>query len=89
MSELDDLQSQMERLGVPAHVHEGGSPEPCPDEEACISEEEFFSALVKSPHRTGEVHVDVMTAWGVLALLPDDAGLDATWKEMVDIDRGA
>jgi hypothetical protein len=88
MSELMDLRAQMERLGVSAHVHEpaGG---PCAATETCITEEEPFSSLVKAPSRTSEVHVDTMTAFGVLSCLPDGAGFDATWKELVDIDRGA
>ena len=88
MSELTDLQAQMERLGVSAHVHEhaGG---PCDAKEACISEEEPFTSLVKAPARTSEVHVDTMTAFGVLSCLPDGAGFDAAWKELVDVDRGA
>jgi len=90
MSELDDLLGQVQRLGVPGHVHGGGAPEePCPPEEVCISEEELFSALVRAPGRAGDVHVDVMTAFGVLSGLPDDAGFDPMWAELVDIDRGA
>jgi hypothetical protein len=44
---------------------------------------------VKAPGRDREVHVDVMTAYGVLSNLPDDAGVDPMWAELVDIDRGA
>ena len=90
MSELDDLLGQVQRLGVQGHVHGGGAAdESCPPEEVCISEEDSFSALVKAPGRAGEVHVDVMTAFGVLSNLPDDAGFYPMWAELMDIDRGA
>ena len=89
MSELDDLLGQVRRLGVPGHVHEpGGAASPCPSGEACIGEEEPFTAVVKAPDRSAEVHVDVMTAYGVLAGLPDGAGFAPMWAELVDIDRG-
>ena len=90
MDELDDLLSQVQRLGVPGHMHaQGAADEPCPPDEVCISEDEMFSALVKAPGRDREVHVDVMTAYGVLSNLPDDAGVDPMWAELADIDRGA
>ncbi len=92
MGELDDLLSQVRRLGVPGHVHgTGTAEEQCPLGEACIGAdgEEPFTALVRAPDRRGEVHVDVMTAFGVLSDLPDDAGFDPMWKELVDIDHGA
>jgi len=94
MSELDDLLGQVQRMGVPGHVHgdgdgDGTAEESCPTDEVCLSEEEAFSALVKAPNRVGEVHVDTMTAVGMLSNLPDSAGLDSMWAELVDIDRGA
>jgi hypothetical protein len=88
MSELDDLMAQTKRLGVASHVHGRAADEPCPLGELCIREAEPFSALVKSPDRAEAVDVDVMTAFGVLSILPDDAGLDPTWAELQDIDRG-
>jgi hypothetical protein len=92
MSELDDLLGQVQRLGVPGHAHNPGSGreemESCADTEICISEEEPFSALVKAPARTAEVHVDTMTAYGLLCDLPDGSGFDVVWKELVDVDRG-
>jgi hypothetical protein len=81
----------VQRLGVPGHVHGTGTPgELCPQGEVCISEDQEgpFTALVKTPDRAGEVHVDVMTAFGVLSNLPDDAGFDPVWAELVDIDHG-
>jgi len=92
MGELDDLLSQVQRMGVPGHVHgdgDGGAAESCPADQVCLSEEEAFSALVKAPDRVSEVHVDTMTAVGMLSNLPDNAGLDSMWAELVDIDRGA
>jgi len=89
MSELDDLLSQFMRLGVPGHVHSGDPAPPCPADEACVSEEEPFSAVVRAPGRSREVHVDTMTAFGVLSVLPDNVGLEAAWAELVAIDRGA
>jgi len=72
MSELDDLLGQVQRMGVPGHVHgDGAASESCPTDEVCLSEEEAFSALVKASN------------------LPDNAGLDPMWAELVDIDRGA
>jgi hypothetical protein len=77
-------------MGVPGHVHgDGAASESCPTDEVCLSEEEAFSALVKAPNRVGEVHVDTMIAFEVLSNLPDNAGLDPMWAELVDIDRGA
>jgi len=92
MGELDDLLGQVQRLGVPSHVHgAGAAEEPCPPGEVCISpdHDEPFTALVRSPDRAGEVHVDVMTAFGVLSNLPHDAGFAPMWAELVDIDHGA
>jgi hypothetical protein len=90
MSELDDLLRQVQRMGVPGHVHDdGAAEESCPTDQICLSEEEPFSTLVKAPNRGGEVHVDTMTAVGVLSNLPDNAGLDSMWTELVEIDRGA
>lgn len=90
MSELDELLDQVRRLGVSGHVHRDGTDaEPCPEDEVCISEEEPFTALVKAPGRTGQVHVDVMTAFGALSNLPDDAGIGPAWAELVSVDRGA
>jgi len=88
MSELTDLLEQVQRVGVAGHVHERAGDAACPSDEACISEDEPFIALVKAPGRDGEVHVDVMTAYGVLSTLPDGAGLDAAWAELADIDHG-
>jgi len=90
MSELDELLVQVQRTGVPGHVHGDGVVDgSCPTEEVCISEEEAFAALIKAPNRNGEVHVDTMTAFGVLSNVPDGAGLEPMWAELVDIDRGA
>jgi len=88
VSELDDLLCQVQRLGVAGHVHPGAVGPPCPRDEVCISEDEVFSALVKAPGHDREVHVDVMTAFGVLSNLPDAAGAEPLWVELVDIDRG-
>ena len=90
MSELDELLSQVQRMGVPGHVHgEGAADESCPTDEVCLSEEEAFTALVKAPNGVSEVRMDTMTAFGVLSNLPDKAGLEPMWSELVDIHRGA
>jgi hypothetical protein len=90
MSDMDDLLKQVNRLGVPGHVHRSpGSDEACPPGEICIREAETFIARIGAPDRKSAVHVDSMTAWGVLDDLPDDAGLEALWAELVDIDQGA
>ncbi len=90
MNELDDLLGQVQRMGVPGHMHDdGGATESCPTDEVCLSEEEAFSALIKAPDGVGEVHVDTMTAFEALSNLPDNAGLDPMWAELVDLDRGA
>jgi hypothetical protein len=90
VSELDDLLTQVQRLGVAGHVHgDGVAEQPCPRSGICISEDEVFSALVEAPGRDREVHVDVMTAFGVLSNLPDGAGEEPLWRELADIDRGA
>ena len=83
MSELTDLRDQLERLGVPAHAHEGD--EPCPEGEVCIRESERFIAHFDAPGRAAEAETDEMTAWCVLGDLPDGAGYDAAWAALAEI----
>lgn len=88
MSELEDLHGEFVRLGVLSHVHAGEPGQNCPCTEVCLREEEPFSTVVTAPEGRGEVHVDTMTAYGVLAGLPEDAGFDVAWRELLSIDRG-
>jgi len=90
MSEIGDVAAQLVRLGVRSHAHDDDAPSPsCPPGEACVSEEQPFSARITLPGGDREAHVDTMTAYGVLCELPDSAGPDAVWAELADIDRGA
>lgn len=83
MDELTELLKQMQRLGVPAHVHSRPeSDEPCPPGEACISETLPFVACVRAPGGAAKVEVDTMTACEGLADLPDNAGLDEVWASL-------
>jgi hypothetical protein len=90
LGELEDLHAQLERLGLHGHVH-GGDPnaDTCPIDEICISEEMAFSALLRAPGRSQEVHVDSMTAFNVLEEIPDNAGFETAWAGLVEIDRGS
>lgn len=88
MSELSELCEEIQRLGVPAHVHDG--PEHsglCGPAEICIREPLTFVARLRAPDGQAEVEVDTMTALGSLADLPADVGFDALWAELVAIDN--
>jgi hypothetical protein len=88
-TEVETLRDELGRLSVSAHVHISGQPQfACPPGEVCISEEDQTTALVLSPSGDRKVHIDPMTAYGVLCGLPDGAGSERVWQELIEIDHG-
>ena len=84
-SEIEMLRDALTDRGIAAHSHD-------PEHQSCsggvcIVEEDQVTALVVSPdHR--KVHVDPMTAYGIVLGLDTDADFEKLWAELVDIDHG-
>lgn len=90
MSDMTELLTQVNRLGVPGHAHASAkSDEACPAGEVCIREAYEFTAKVTAPDEKADVYVDSMTAFEVLGDLPEGAGLEPLWAALVEIDHGS
>ncbi|MGE0877942.1 MAG: hypothetical protein AB7L13_13045 [Acidimicrobiia bacterium] len=85
-SEIEMLRDALTDRGIAAHGHDAEH-RSCASGSVCIIEEDQVTALVVSPdHR--KVHVDPMTAYGIVVALDRDADFEKLWAELVDIDHG-